>query len=230
MQTKSLLHGKEINLTGDNTTIKSSNFNVDKDGNVTIVSEKAETLAENAHFIVKTQNGNSSSNLLPSLLILENNNGLCQLGNFGFSSFTIKNKNSNKGISMIAGSQDILIMLGASDNYTTTISETSIITPTVTQTSLKSKKKNIKKLNINALELVKEADICEYNFKGEKKGDKKHIGLVIGEGYNCPEQVISQDGQGVEQYSLTSLLYKAVQELTAKVEKLEQEVANGRHN
>lgn len=109
-------------------------------------------------------------------------------------------------------------------NYKETkITADKIETPVLQQTSLKSKKKNIKKLKNNALELVKNADICEYNFKGEKKGTKKHIGLVIGDGYNCPNEVISEDGQGVEQYSLTSLLWKAVQELTAKVKKLEQE-------
>ena len=35
MQVKSALNGKTINLTGDNTIIKSTNFNVDKDGNTT---------------------------------------------------------------------------------------------------------------------------------------------------------------------------------------------------
>ena len=34
MQTKSVLNGKEINLTSDNTTIKSTNFSVDKNGNM----------------------------------------------------------------------------------------------------------------------------------------------------------------------------------------------------
>lgn len=34
MLIKSLLHGKQINLTGDNTTITSSNFSVDKNGNM----------------------------------------------------------------------------------------------------------------------------------------------------------------------------------------------------
>ena len=33
-QTKSVLNGKNINLTGDNTIITSNNFNVDKDGNM----------------------------------------------------------------------------------------------------------------------------------------------------------------------------------------------------
>ena len=35
MQVKSALNGKTINLTGDNTIIKSTNFNVDKDGKLT---------------------------------------------------------------------------------------------------------------------------------------------------------------------------------------------------
>ena len=34
MQIKSVLNGKTINLTSDNTVIKSTNFNVDKDGNM----------------------------------------------------------------------------------------------------------------------------------------------------------------------------------------------------
>lgn len=36
MQTKSIWNGKEINLSSDNMTIKSTNFNVDKNGHVTI--------------------------------------------------------------------------------------------------------------------------------------------------------------------------------------------------
>lgn len=40
MQTKSHLNGKTINLTGDNTVIKSTNFNVDKNGNMTCSNAK----------------------------------------------------------------------------------------------------------------------------------------------------------------------------------------------
>ena len=35
MQIKYRLNGKEINLTSENTTIKSTNFSVDKNGNIT---------------------------------------------------------------------------------------------------------------------------------------------------------------------------------------------------
>ena len=37
MQIKSHWNGKEINLTSENTTIKSTNFNVDKNGNITTI-------------------------------------------------------------------------------------------------------------------------------------------------------------------------------------------------
>lgn len=63
-----------------------------------------------------------------------------------------------------------------------------------------------------------------YNLKGEKSGSKKHIGLVIGEGYNCPDEVISEDGQGVEQYSMTSLAWKAIQELIEENQNLKQRI------
>lgn len=40
MQIKSHWNGKEINLTSENTTIKSTNFNVDKNGNITATGGK----------------------------------------------------------------------------------------------------------------------------------------------------------------------------------------------
>lgn len=106
----------------------------------------------------------------------------------------------------------------------TSIRHTGITTPTLTQTSLKSKKKNIKKLKVNVLDLIKNSDICLYNLKGERTQSKKHIGLVIGDGYNCPEEVISEDGQGVEQYSMISLAWKAIQEQQKIIENLKQRI------
>ena len=103
----------------------------------------------------------------------------------------------------------------------TLITANEITTPKLTQTSLKSKKKNIQKFNVDVIEMVRNADICLYNLKGEENGSKKHLGLVIGKGYNCPDIVISENGEGIEQYSYTSLLYKAFQQLLTRVEKLE---------
>lgn len=96
----------------------------------------------------------------------------------------------------------------------------------LTQTSLKSKKKNIRRLDINALELIKKSDICSYNFKDEKNINKQHIGLVIDEKkeFNCPEVVISKNGEGIEQYSMISLAWKAIQELVDENIKLKKKV------
>lgn len=106
----------------------------------------------------------------------------------------------------------------------TDITPYKIETPVLSQTSLKSKKKNIKKLNVKAIDLIKNSDICLYNLKGEKAKSKKHIGLIIGDGYNCPDEVIAQDGQGVEQYSMISLAWKAIQELIEENNNLKQRI------
>lgn len=96
--------------------------------------------------------------------------------------------------------------------------------PTVTQTSLKEYKKNIEKLQDNALNILKTIDIYKYNLKNEKDTDKKHIGFVIGDNFNYSKEVTSLDNQGVDNYSFTSLCCKAIQELSTKVEELQKEI------
>lgn len=85
------------------------------------------------------------------------------------------------------------------------------------QNSLESIKKNIKKFS-GGLELVKNSDIYEYNFKSENDGDKKHIGFVIGENYKTPIQVLGKKGTDIEPYSAISILWNAVQEIVKKIE------------
>lgn len=112
---------------------------------------------------------------------------------------------------------------------TTTIRYNGITTPSLTQTSLESIKKNIEKTNVNALELIKNSDVYEYNLKTEEDTDKKHIGFVIGDKYNTPKEVIANSGEGIDTYSMSSIMWKAIQELTAKVEQLEKEVTNAKN-
>ena len=88
--------------------------------------------------------------------------------------------------------------------------------------SLKKLKKNIEKLDIKATDLIKNTDICTYNFKTENDNNKKHIGLIIGEGYNCPIEIMSEDEQSIEQYSMTSVAWKAIQELTKEIDDLKK--------
>lgn len=78
-------------------------------------------------------------------------------------------------------------------------------------------KENINKLNVNALNMINKTDIYKFNYKNDKQ--RKCIGLVIGEGYKTPEEVVSNN-EAVDLYSMTSISWKAIQELDQKVEKI----------
>lgn len=97
-------------------------------------------------------------------------------------------------------------------------------TPTLIQTSLENQKKNFEKMQDNALEILKQIDIYKYNLKNEQDTDKKHIGFVIGNNYKYSKEVTSLDNKGVDNYSFTSLCCKAIQELSQKVEELENKL------
>lgn len=85
---------------------------------------------------------------------------------------------------------------------------------------LKSKSKNKKIIN-SAIDILKNADICEYNYKDK---NKTSIGLVIGEEYNTPDEVLSEDKKGIDLYSMVSLSWKAIQELLEIINKQGQEI------
>ena len=112
----------------------------------------------------------------------------------------------------------------------TKVSSTGITTPKLTQTSLESIKKNIEKFNKNAIEIIKNSDIYEYNLKSDKDTDKKMIGFIIGENYKTPNEVISKEGQAIGIYSMAGILWKAIQEQQQEIEDLKnklKEVTNG---
>lgn len=235
-----LLAGNTINLTSKNIVIASTNFNLDKNGNMTCNNANVTgTITSSNATITGGKIKVSGSGIASDLLRVENSNNSNEFSYIQPVGAGFIGSEGRIDISA-AGNNFSHSVIDVTDNDgTTSIYGSGITTPKVTQTSIKSKKKNIKKLKIDALELIKNADICEYNFKSEKKGTKKHIGLVIGEGYNCPEQIISEDGQGIEQYSYTSLVTKAFQQyikqqdklikdLTTRVEKLEKEACHGK--
>ena len=89
--------------------------------------------------------------------------------------------------------------------------------------SLEKYKTNIKKAP-SSLEKVKNSEVYIYNLKAEKDGENKHYGFVIGDKYKTPKEVISKNGDGIDTYSMCSILWKAVQELTQKVESLEDKL------
>lgn len=106
----------------------------------------------------------------------------------------------------------------------TSVDAYGISTPTLTQTSLAEQKKNFEKLEDNAIAIIKNIDIYKYNLKSEDDTDKKHIGFVIGDGYNYSEEVTSLDNKGVDNYSFTSLCCKAIQEQQEIIESLQKQI------
>lgn len=117
-------------------------------------------------------------------------------------------------IDLVSGQQTI--------NERTHISSTGIDTPIVTQHSLESIKKNFERVN-NAIDIVRKSNIYKYNLKNEKDRDKKHYGFVIpdlGGDFKISNEVISQEGKGIDMYSMSSISWKAIQELDQKIEKL----------
>lgn len=95
---------------------------------------------------------------------------------------------------------------------------------TLIQASKNEKKKYVKRINKKAVDLINNSDICQYQLKGEKETGHRHYGLVIGENYNCPDEVVSENGKGVEIYSMVALAWKAIQEQQEMIENLEKRI------
>jgi hypothetical protein len=99
-----------------------------------------------------------------------------------------------------------------------------LVYSSISQRSLANLKKNIKKYDTNALDLIKNGDINEFNYKNEKEEDKKHIGFVIGDNYKTPQEFISNDGKGIDTATVVGILVKAIQEQQEEIENLKKEM------
>lgn len=89
--------------------------------------------------------------------------------------------------------------------------------------SLLEKKKNITPFE-NGLELIRNADLYNFNYKNESDEHKKHIGLIINEDYNTPNEVISDGEKSIDIYSMISVAWQSIKELNNKIEELETKI------
>lgn len=210
---KFLLNGKEINLTGDNIEIQSNNFSVDKDGNMNCINANVEgSITSN------------NVNITGGKINIETNRSL------GDQVFTLKDE---------FGAQSFVGPVNASIGYTgsdvtsgvyiqgSAAGQSMVAAQVITQTSLESQKKNIEKLK-NGLDIVKSTDIYKYNFKTQKDEDKKHIGFIIGNKYKYSKDITAVDDKGnevgVDNYSMISVAYKAIQEQQQIIESLQKQI------
>lgn len=113
------------------------------------------------------------------------------------------------------------------DSNTSEVVANEMTAETFNHLSLQSLKTNIKKYEDNAIELIKNNNVYQYNFKTEKDKTKKHIGFIIpdiGGDYKIPNEIISQSGKAIDTYSMTSILWKAVQEQQELIEQMKKEI------
>ena len=173
------LVGKEIDLTSDNITISSTNLSISKNGETIF---KGIDNTSTSLTVQDTNNANWGSKIYPQAISVVGKSGYSQiLAMGGCRLFLIPNSGtcSIRATAYEDDSTNITVQGSSSQTY---ITPTGITTPTLTQTSKSSEKKNFEKLN-SALGLINKIDIYKYNIKTEKDTDKKHIGFVIGKGY-----------------------------------------------
>ena len=276
------MHGKEINLTAGNATIKSTNFSVDKNGNITATSGKIggftlgttafsttingvynysyydamNAMVTDLGYIGKTSiisslydiNGDGQVDVFDAQDILQIANGT-QTNNKKISgTFQINSSNPKDFISIKSGNTTA-VSIGVGGINSHIVSADNIIVGNIkastfggvalngnngtvsakafNNTSLESMKKNIVKFD-DALEIIKNSNIYEYNFKDEDDTDKKHIGFVIGDitknKYKTPNEVLSSNKKGIENYSMSSIEWRALQQILKRLEIVEGRV------
>ena len=291
MQTKSISHGKTINLTGDNIAISSTNFSVDKNGNITAKGGTIGGFTLGATTFSTTANGIYDFNgydtfiamatyfykiSLPTSLfnlydiekdgevdtfdaykMLRINTGQATNTYKTTGTFKIDTSNPKNFISVKHGN-DLAVSIGVGGINTYMLSAENIVVSkpsndlalqnrvlisgnngsiycdgsieakNISNSSLESMKKNIVKFD-DALEIIKNSNIYEYNFKDEKDTDKKHIGFVIGDvtknKYETPKEVLSSNKKGIENYSMSSIEWRALQQILERLEIIERKVS-----
>lgn len=245
-QTKLVLNGKVFDLTTEEMSIISKYFNVDKNGNMECNNAKMQDAEFNGGnvrlyhpdkdspsvfgiYSDKTSNpeerfllwanGFSVYNYEKLLISLGVGHYLVD-GSVADPYFYLYSVDGLKNIGI--GPEHVHLFDGTNDTY---VRPHEIVTPTLYQTSQEKNKKNFEKLdNDTALNIVLDTDIYKYNLKNQTDGDKKHIGFVIGNKYKYSEEITSENNDGVDNYSMTSASYGAIQKLYSIIQDLQAEI------
>ena len=210
---------EQITLKSNRLVVESDNFQLSENGNVTCKSATMEDVVcknftiknstiQEGFIELKSTGGNSSFSVTDTSTDRLNSELSASLLNF--------NSNLSRNVAQIG-------VDSASGNGFVSVTGVAECSNLV-QTSKKEKKKYIKRTDKKAVELIRKSDICQYQLKGEKPTGYRHYGLVIGENYNCPNEVISESGKGVEIYSMVALAWKAIQEQQEIIENLEKRI------
>ena len=84
-------------------------------------------------------------------------------------------------------------------------------------------KQDIHSYEDGALQKILETTVYRYQLREHPKNESgRHIGFVIGEGYNLADDILDESKSSVDMYSALGVAYKAIQELSEKVTVLEK--------
>ena len=197
-------------------------FSVDEEGNVICKSATMENVTcenftiknstiQEGYIELKSTDGNSSFSVTDTSMDRLNSELSANTLNF--------NSNLDRGVAQIG------VDMASGNGF---VSVTGVAEcANLVQTSRQERKKYIKKVDRKAVDLIRNSDICQYQLKGEKATGHRHYGLIVGKDYNCASEVISENGKGVEIYSMVALAWKAIQELSEENKKLKEKLEGG---
>ena len=242
---------EQITLKGNRLVVEADNFRLDEEGNMTcndgnlknvnIKYGKISLLANDKNnygpaieIIAEQENVNNDRYLLiedlyvktvlsPQSLYLRNKS-------LDYPAVSLRTGyQGNSGILTLMGPQSSIILTSSTNDssYSADISirgDGGIINCTrLNQSSIKEKKKNFERLT-NAKDILNNVDIYKYNFKDEDDTVKKSIGFVIGDDFNYSSEITSVDNNGVNIYSMLSVVWQVVKEQQEEILNLKEEV------
>ena len=221
------LSGKTLNLE-DDIEIISENFKVDKNGNME---------ANNGRFIGGEIILNGGTNENPVFKVQVDDNG-SEYTIINPTGLTI-NKSASAAVSIgDIGANDMLLSVdgdGSTFRINTSSQKCDLISMDLSvlgnvtangynYNSLESIKKNIEAFKENAINIIKNADIYEFNYKTENDKDKKHIGFIIGKNYNTPKEVVAKNNESIDIYTMSAICWKAIQEQQKQIGEMQKEI------
>ncbi len=225
------LAGKTINMTSDDIAINSTNFSVDKDGNMTcananITSGKIKLIGgtkSNSNFYIQNQANTSNVNIYPGNIDIESaESSISVYSTQNDSSHTLIYADSTGGGITIGGyvGNDIVIRGGNDRHITCRGYMESTAYNYLSDAKLKT---DIQRYDFNAIPLIINSDIYKYKFKNT---GKEEFGLVIGDGYRTPDEIIENHNgtYSINAYRMNTVMWKAIQEQQQQIEELQNEI------
>lgn len=213
----------DFNLTSKNMSITSDNFTLDKDGNCTANKFISNNAIINGGKLSLFDNGN----LVDASIVIKNNiAGYDTMTEIGANSMMfMDNTTTNNLVIGYNIEQNSGHFIHISNESSETLIESDMVqSPNFNQISLKKYKKDFNKLS-NAISIIKGTDIYKYHLKSQKTSEKKHIGLVIGDGFKYSKDILNQNETCVDLYAMVSVCFKAIQEQQEEIDKIETRIS-----